>query len=45
MKILINTLALATLSLTSQQALAWGSTGHRTIGLVADGRPTARVKA
>ncbi len=47
MKILFNTLALATLSLAAQQALAWGSTGHRVVGLVAERHmdPAALKKA
>ncbi len=47
MKILFNTFALVTLSLTAQQALAWGSTGHRVIGLVAERHmdPAALKKA
>lgn len=47
MKILFNTFALVTLSLTAQQALAWGSTGHRVVGLVAERHmdPAALKKA
>ena len=47
MKILFNTFALVTLSLTAQQALAWGSTGHRAVGLVAERHmdPAALKKA
>ena len=47
MKILFNTFALVTLSLTAQLALAWGSTGHRVVGLVAERHmdPAALKKA